>query len=649
MLLLILFVIVTLSFCKNEIVRNNERRINSEFSNDWAQIVSRSHGSGTITNPPSSLTYKNLYGYGIMFDLYAMKTVAISEFNVYATKGKKVYYHAYTVEGSYKNSKTDLSSWDMIKSGYVFGQGSSEAIPIKGMKSVIIKPTVHQGFYITLTTEDLIYSTTIKKLGNRLVWNNEVSVDVGSSVSSYPLGFTFYEPRIWCGSVKYYIMDAPETTAPSASPSITLSNKPSISVQPSSLPSQMPSFSFSPTLFPSTIEPTSLPTSTLHKISTDQMFIFYGADLDFMDKITEETFTNMLQTYYMSPLSKVSPELQVSVKVTDEYVIDNIIVELSTVVTLMYRTPQENALSNHDYSSIVQDVFTIEKSNKFLSELQSGNDSSYFRHIKQISSLKAPDNYYEYENHIVNQTIFCQGHSFLQIMDIESKINFETTIRKFLNHTLFDINPTTKFVTVYVTRQIFIPPINNSLPLLKTWTFIQGKFLPPPNYDFKSQIESSIDKYHDLLKGKLRATRMAMFQDITKIHSSCPNPICVQKNQILESDLPKNVVLDTFETSKTFVKKYRIYIIIGVVGLVILLILVKFIKSCCCVRDKVSIQQYEPVRKHSTLAHLEPTIRRQASERIIRRPSSLLINYNPDKPRRHSTLSTNYDPALVVG
>lgn len=521
-LLFILFVNISTSFHTNndiEDIKFTRRREDSDLSIDFDTMISKSYGEGKLGNAPKNRPYLDFYTYGSMFDVIAKKTIAISELEVYATEGKNVSYQIYTVKGSYMHSRENLLLWRIVGIGVAEGRGLGDPTPIEMISPVIVAAEKYQGFYITLTTEDLAYTPTQSyERGDALVWNEDLIVDVGSAVSSYPLIGTFFEPRLLCGFLNYYIMQPPVTAQPSRVPVFIPSLSPSISVAPSFSPSYIPSLSLSPSSTPSTLEPSSLPTLTLHEISTNYIFIFNGYDLDYIDKVSEDFFTHLLEQYYETQLNQSYTGVEVNVEITDEYVIDNMIIEFEVEVTSMYRSPPEYALSVDTYLSTVQD-FVSKKKNEIKSDLQSSNVTSYFHRINRMSFLQENDNYNDYENRIVNQTMSFQGPGIIEIMKGETKFYFETELSQFLNHSLFQINPTTHIVSVEVTHQNFHPPFNDTDALLTFWVTIVGKYVPQPSYDFKFLIQSTIDRENEIIIQKLRASRISIFESIHKIKS----------------------------------------------------------------------------------------------------------------------------------
>ncbi len=143
-----------------------------------------------------------------------------------------VTYELYTRIGTFVNGVT-LKEWVLLQSGTINGNGAGRGTPIRGFAPFVVYPNSVQGFYVTLTTPNLRYALlknsgpTDLKVGDLYISNDDASIQLGASVGTYPLGSTFFGPRLFSGAILYNLYEACPTSAPSASPSQIASNAPS--------------------------------------------------------------------------------------------------------------------------------------------------------------------------------------------------------------------------------------------------------------------------------------------------------------------------------------------------------------------------------------------------------------------------------------
>merc|ERR1719410_3364289 len=116
MVTVIYILLMSLGLCMFSNANRNLMK-DSSIEEDLYSIISSSYGKGNLTNPPSGKSYQNLFAYGIMFDVHALGNIAITELYFHAAEGKTISYQAYTLEGSYMESKSNLMNWRMIGNG----------------------------------------------------------------------------------------------------------------------------------------------------------------------------------------------------------------------------------------------------------------------------------------------------------------------------------------------------------------------------------------------------------------------------------------------------------------------------------------------------------------------------------------------------
>jgi len=508
--------------------------------------------SGNITSLPGNYDT----GYGIIFGVHAKQRISITDLRFYAyEKTKQVYAQIYTIKGKHNHSQTKpLEEWMLIGNKIVVTRGIDFSTPFNNVNSgnnmnpVTMETGEFQTFYFSLSSEDLVYSKTNKKIDDVFLWNEDVSLIVGNAIDED--FFNVLGPRAWSGYLGYDMLAATDfpTLLPSHSPSMlssfspslpnssspslshspstiqssipSLSFEPSISVVPSIVSSQGPSKSYAPTFVPPTSLPSVLPsvspTYILEEISINHLFIFNGNNLTLLNSESKYFLKNKIQEILHGKFSQNIIDFHnTSVIIVDQFLLSSYFVEVGIEVTSSFHSPTIQVDESY-YSSLVDscindDIF------KLFHQLKENTDIPYFRNIHKIVSMLTPPDFSDYHNILGNQTISLQSKEFVHIMDRESILYFESSFLSFLP-TFFDkFNPTTQIKIVTVTHQML--SLNNGYPFLNIYILVQGKYLPPPYYDFFSQLQSYINDKSEILIRQLRESGVPIFQHVDSISS----------------------------------------------------------------------------------------------------------------------------------
>lgn len=143
-----------------------------------------------------------------------------------------VTYQLYSRNGTFVDGGT-LDQWVFLQGGTINGYGTGKGTPIRGFAPFVVYPNAIQGFYVTLTEANLRYrllehsGPTDLKVGDMYIHNDDVAIQLGASVGTYPLGNTFFGPRLFSGAIVYNLYGGCPTTAPTLAPSPFATNTPS--------------------------------------------------------------------------------------------------------------------------------------------------------------------------------------------------------------------------------------------------------------------------------------------------------------------------------------------------------------------------------------------------------------------------------------
>jgi len=152
--------------------------------------------------------------YGIMFDMKAKNDINLEGIDIHTRATSQVTVELYTRAGASSTHASHLSSWALLCSVEITGKGSygRTSLPDHCLSDLVILRDEVLGVYVTLTTNDLRYTTEkIREVGDIYADNDDMELAIGTGIGSYPLGDdTFmYPKRIFNGVMKYSTIDPP--------------------------------------------------------------------------------------------------------------------------------------------------------------------------------------------------------------------------------------------------------------------------------------------------------------------------------------------------------------------------------------------------------------------------------------------------------
>ena len=187
------------------------------------------------------------YDYGNMFDLKALRYLAIREFDVHTQIGYSMDAMIYTKSGSYVGDEYNAAAWTMIGtmedvSGQ--GEGNRTPLPAAAFDAIEILPNETAAFCIILW-DGILDTTGSYSTGQLFTSNDHLQFFEGVGLGDrYIGGYIYYSPRVWNGAIRYSTLKVTEN--PTSSPSLsmmptssniptmepTISAKPSVSAEP---------------------------------------------------------------------------------------------------------------------------------------------------------------------------------------------------------------------------------------------------------------------------------------------------------------------------------------------------------------------------------------------------------------------------------
>uniref|UniRef100_A0A7S2KW41 Uncharacterized protein n=1 Tax=Leptocylindrus danicus TaxID=163516 RepID=A0A7S2KW41_9STRA len=192
------------------------------------------------------------YGYGNMFDLTALRYLAIRELDLhcYYSYGIGIIAYIYTKDGTHMNSEYDPDAWAQAGKAQMSstaGEGNLTPVPATAFGNgtiVEIMPNATVAFCILLDSR-VVISSYGSYQGNVFASDDNLIFYEGVGLQTSYIGGYVYSPLVWNGAIRYSFLKL--TDKPSISPSISLA--PSVSNAPTMEPtiSAEPSISAKPT------------------------------------------------------------------------------------------------------------------------------------------------------------------------------------------------------------------------------------------------------------------------------------------------------------------------------------------------------------------------------------------------------------------
>jgi len=159
----------------------------------YEQDNAQSKTISTVFDDDTSYQY-----YGNIFDINTKdEAITVTGMHIHTIATDDVYVEVWTLSGSFKDPETGPGRWTKITSGPVRGMGKGKPTVISSeiFDEVNIPGRSTQAFFVTLFTEQLLYSP-----GTSSYSNGDLVIQSGSAIG---LEGDNYEPRVWNGALLY--------------------------------------------------------------------------------------------------------------------------------------------------------------------------------------------------------------------------------------------------------------------------------------------------------------------------------------------------------------------------------------------------------------------------------------------------------------
>jgi len=139
---------------------------------------------------------------GSMFDIVAKNTIHISTLSIHTTATSSIKVTVWTKKGEMRNAYNNESSWTIILSTTVVGRGQHQETILPPFPQQVTVPSGDvQAFYVSLETEEMLFSRSGGRFGSLAVRNDDLSVLMGLAKGrKFGKSFTGW---LWNGGVYY--------------------------------------------------------------------------------------------------------------------------------------------------------------------------------------------------------------------------------------------------------------------------------------------------------------------------------------------------------------------------------------------------------------------------------------------------------------
>lgn len=159
------------------------------------------NSTGLMTSSGADLVYDISKAYGILFDLETGESpLTVVSMELYLDTSFLAHYEIHTKEGSWKGKGNDLSGFRQVSHGSITGMGVCQqednctlaTISSEEFQPILLPSMSRHSFYVTLTTDDLIYQHLADSGGINYddveqASDSELTVYKGAAVLKYPL------------------------------------------------------------------------------------------------------------------------------------------------------------------------------------------------------------------------------------------------------------------------------------------------------------------------------------------------------------------------------------------------------------------------------------------------------------------------------
>ncbi|KAL7482802.1 hypothetical protein ACHAW6_008467 [Cyclotella cf. meneghiniana] len=184
------------------------------------------NSTGLITSSGDDLVHDIGKAYGIIFDVETgLKSLTISSIELYLDTSFPVHFEVHTKNGSWKQDEV-ISGFREVSHGTIVGGGVCQdtknctfaRIPNEDFESLVLPSGSRQTFYITSTTDDLVFQHFVKDGASGINFADivqasspELTVYLGAAVLAYPLALadptTDFRPGGFIGRLIYEALD----------------------------------------------------------------------------------------------------------------------------------------------------------------------------------------------------------------------------------------------------------------------------------------------------------------------------------------------------------------------------------------------------------------------------------------------------------
>jgi hypothetical protein len=142
--------------------------------------------------------------YGAMFTLVAKnESLSITSLELLIGSASSVGVTIYSKPGDYKGFENSPSAWLQVAKTKVQASGSQSGtiVPSESFQPVTVHPGRTHAFYITLSTPDLLYSSSTGAVGTEVAANDYLSIHSGAGLIDQTFSSKLLEPRVFNGAV----------------------------------------------------------------------------------------------------------------------------------------------------------------------------------------------------------------------------------------------------------------------------------------------------------------------------------------------------------------------------------------------------------------------------------------------------------------
>jgi hypothetical protein len=137
-----------------------------------------------------------------MFDIVAKNTIHVSALSIHTSATTSLKVTVWTKNGEMRNAYNSETSWTTILSATVVGRGQNlETVLPPFPTRVTVNAGDVRAFYVSLETDEMLFSRSRERFGSLAVRNDDLSV-LNGLAKSWKFGKSF-TGWLWNGGVYY--------------------------------------------------------------------------------------------------------------------------------------------------------------------------------------------------------------------------------------------------------------------------------------------------------------------------------------------------------------------------------------------------------------------------------------------------------------